>query len=123
LTQQLDGIRPDGPAVFVLAATNRVDAVDSAILSRFVERIEIGLPDENSRQQLLEVFLPGVACNGHAKDIAERLSTLTPTYSGRDLQQMVSKAVLSAVKRSGNNGSGFKLEEWDFELLARRCRQ
>jgi transitional endoplasmic reticulum ATPase len=43
LTQQLDGIRPDGPAVFVLAATNRVDAVDSAILSRFVERIEIGV--------------------------------------------------------------------------------
>jgi len=50
------------------------------------------------------------------------LSKLTPTYSGRDLQQIVSKAVLSAVKRSGNSGGGFKLEEWDFELLARHYR-
>ena len=122
LTQQLDGIRPDGPAIFVLAATNRVDAVDSAILSRFVEQIEIGLPDTSARQQLLEVFLRGIACNGHTKDIAERLSKLTPTYSGRDLQQIVSKAVLSAVKRSGNSGGGFKLENLDFELLARHYR-
>jgi SpoVK/Ycf46/Vps4 family AAA+-type ATPase len=123
LTQQLDGIRPDGPAVFVLAATNRVDAVDSAILSRFVERIEIGLPDTSARQQLLEVLLGGIASNGHVKDIAERLSALTPTYSGRDLQQMVSKAVLSAVKRSGGTGGSFKLEEWDFELLTITCRK
>jgi SpoVK/Ycf46/Vps4 family AAA+-type ATPase len=123
LTQQLDGIRSDGRAVFVVGATNRVDAVDTAILSRFVEQIEIELPDESARQQLLEVFLRGVSCNGSLQDLAARLAVLTPNLSGRDIQQMVNKAVLSAVKRSGKGGNAFRLEESDFALLAMRHRQ
>lgn len=123
LAQQLDGIRPEGLAVFVVGATNRVDAVDTAILSRFVEQIEIGLPDESARQQLLEVFLRGVSYNGSLQDLAARLAALTPNLSGRDIQQVVNKAVLSAVRRCGKGGNAFRLEESDFALLAMRHRQ
>jgi len=112
LTQQLDGIRPDGPAIFVLAASNRVDAIDRAILSRFVEQIEIGLPDEFQRKQLLEVFLRGVSAD-NISEIAEQLALVTADYSGRDLQQLVSRAILTAVKRSGNANT-FKLKRSDF---------
>jgi SpoVK/Ycf46/Vps4 family AAA+-type ATPase len=113
LTQQLDGIRPDGPALFVLAASNRVDAIDPAILSRFVEQIGIGLPDELQRKQLLEVFLRGVSAD-NISEIAEQLALVTTDYSGRDLQQLVSRAILKAVKRSGNANT-FKLKSSDFE--------
>jgi SpoVK/Ycf46/Vps4 family AAA+-type ATPase len=104
LSQQLDGIRATGPAVFVLGATNRLDAIDPAILSRFVEQIEIGLPDQVARQQLLEVFLGNLACEGNPQDIAHcvaGISALTDNYSGRDLQQLCSKVTLIAVKRRG----------------------
>jgi len=88
--------------VFVLAATNRPDAIDPAILSRFVEQIEIGLPDQEQRKQLIAVFLSGVSCSDEVSEIAEGLSQLTTNYSGRDLQQLVSRAILAAVKRSGS---------------------
>lgn len=115
LTQQLDGIRGNGPAVFVLAATNRPDAVDPAILSRFVEQIEIALPDQEQRKQLLEVFLRGVSCDDRL-EITEQLAISTTHYSGRDLQGLCNKALLSAVKRAGN-ANGFTLHWTDFDQL------
>ena len=113
LTQQLDGIRPNGPAVFVLAASNRSEAIDPAIRGRFVEQIEISLPDQEQRKQLLEVFLRGVSVD-NISEIAEQLALVTADYSGRDLQQLVSRAILKAVKRSGNANT-FKLKRSDFE--------
>jgi ATP-dependent Zn protease len=95
-----------------------VNAPCNTILSRFVEQIEIGLLDESARQRLLEVFLRGVSCNGSLQDLAARLAALTPNLSGRDIQQVVNKAVLSAVKRCGKSGNAFRLEESDFALLA-----
>jgi SpoVK/Ycf46/Vps4 family AAA+-type ATPase len=103
-----------GPAVFVVGATNRLDGIDPAILSRFVEQIEIGLPDQGARQQLLNVFLGDVACKANPKDIAQVLSTFTDNYSGRDLQKLCSKATLRAVKHCGNNGAEFKIGMEDF---------
>jgi transitional endoplasmic reticulum ATPase len=57
LLQQLDGINSDGDAIFLVGATNRPDQVDSAILSRFAERIEIPLPDATTRAALFSLFL------------------------------------------------------------------
>src|SRR5260370_34103725 len=57
LVQEVDGLLSDSQAVFLVAATNRLDWVDSAILSRLAEKISIPLPDELARQALLKVFL------------------------------------------------------------------
>jgi len=114
LSQQLDGIHRSGPAVFVLAATNRPDVIDPAILSRSVEQIEIGLPDQEQRKQLIAVFLSGVSCSDEVSEIAEGLSQLTTNYSGRDLQQLVSRAILAAVKRRGSAHT-FRPQWSDFE--------
>jgi transitional endoplasmic reticulum ATPase len=98
----------------MLAATNRADAIDPAILSRLTEQIEITLPDQEQRKQLIEVFLSGVSCDKVA-DIADRLAQpqLTANYSGRDLGQLVNRAILAAVKRSGDVRT-FRLQWSDF---------
>jgi SpoVK/Ycf46/Vps4 family AAA+-type ATPase len=100
----------------VLAATNRPDAIDPAILSRFVEQIEIALPDQEQRKQLIAVFLSGVICDNVA-DIADRLAQpqLTANYSRRDLGQLVNRAILAAVKRSGSAHT-FRLQWSDFPV-------
>jgi SpoVK/Ycf46/Vps4 family AAA+-type ATPase len=56
LLQEIDGPLSDSQAVFLVAATNRLDWVNNAILSRFAEKMEIPLPDEPARQALLNVF-------------------------------------------------------------------
>src|SRR5258708_35998585 len=81
LSQQLDGIRKNGPAVFVLGATNRDEGVDPAILSRFVEQVEVGLPEEAGRQQVLKVFLVNSADDG------EGVARFRPGYSARGRQR------------------------------------
>jgi SpoVK/Ycf46/Vps4 family AAA+-type ATPase len=96
----------------VLMFIDELDAIDGAILSRFVEQIEIPLPDQFQRKQLLEVFLRGVSAD-NISEIAEQLALVTADYSGRDLQQLVSRAILKAVKRSGNANT-LKLKRSDF---------
>jgi AAA+ superfamily predicted ATPase len=54
---QFDGLSSNGHAVFVVAATNRLDMIDGAVLSRFTEHIQIDLPGAEERMQLLRLFL------------------------------------------------------------------
>jgi transitional endoplasmic reticulum ATPase len=57
LLQELDGIQSRDSEVFLLAATNHIDKIDPAVLSRFQERITIPLPDFEARERLLTVLL------------------------------------------------------------------
>jgi SpoVK/Ycf46/Vps4 family AAA+-type ATPase len=91
LLQQLDGIFSDSQAIFLVGATNRVDQIDSAVLSRFTEQIEIPLPDQTARVALLEVFLrPPRFSGGRARAILN-LALATDGRSGRDLRALVNK--------------------------------
>jgi AAA+ superfamily predicted ATPase len=114
LLQEIDGLGSDGQAVFICAATNRIDHVDSAMLSRFAERIEIPLPDETARRALLEVFLGTMRFVGERRSTIESLTKSTEGKSGRDLRALVNQAVLSAVKRT-SSPKDFALCEADFE--------
>lgn len=100
LLQELDGAQASPQHVFVLAATNRVDQVDAAILSRLPKRIAIPLPDEAARQRLLKVLLirKPLACPlaELAADLAQRSSGL----SGRDLRSWIERAEQKAVARA-----------------------
>jgi DNA replication protein DnaC len=113
LLQEVDGLLSDSQAVFLVAATNRLDWVDSAILSRFAEKIEIPLPDELARQALVKVFLGPIRFAGDREQIIRALAHASNGQSGRDLRALVNRAVLAAVKRT-SSPKDFTLNEKDF---------
>ena len=78
--------------VIVMAATNRKELLDSAITrpGRFDRLIEIGLPDLEGRIEVLMVHLKPLNLNPQLpmEEYARRLATLTPGFSGADLQNL-----------------------------------
>jgi ATPase family protein associated with various cellular activities (AAA) len=116
LLQELDGLLSDSQAIFLVGATNRPDQIDSAVLSRFSEQIEIPLPDQTARAALLEVFLGPLRFCGDRTRTILNLALATDGQSGRDLRALVNQAVLGAVKRT-SSPKDFMLTEKDFALI------
>jgi AAA+ superfamily predicted ATPase len=83
--QEIDGLLSDSQAIFLIAATNRPDQIDAAILSRFAEQIEIPLPDSRTRLALLELFLGPIRFNGDRTHVIRALTLATDCKSGREL--------------------------------------
>jgi transitional endoplasmic reticulum ATPase len=94
---ELDGLESLN-SVIVIAATNRPDIIDPALLrpGRFDRMIEIGLPDEISRQEILKIHM---AKKPLAEDInIEEVAKRTEKYSGADLAALVNEAVMLAIR-------------------------
>ncbi|MDA4124664.1 MAG: CDC48 family AAA ATPase [Thaumarchaeota archaeon] len=92
LLTELDGVQSLN-GVVVLAATNRIDIVDSALLraGRFDKLILIPLPDKDARREILKINLKGVPT---AKDVdVDRIVDMTEGLSGADLAQLANNAV------------------------------
>lgn len=106
LLQEIDGVQAHPEHVFLLAATNRPEAVDKAILSRFTERLQVPLPDHASRVQLLAIFLKGKKVDFPLQDGTRLLADLTEDkgLSGRDLLSWVASAEQNALVRAFENG-------------------
>ncbi len=92
LLTELDGIRSLS-GVIVLAATNRIDMVDPALLrpGRFDKLLYIPLPDRDSREQVLRIHTAGKPL-GKDVDI-NRLADITDGFSGADIAAVVNTAV------------------------------
>jgi len=89
--------------VWVVGATNRRDMLDPAILSRFGEEVEIGLPSANAR---LEILTRELRRRGHSIALPAAAADLTQGMSGRDLATLAGRIVRSL-------GDGQSLtEEW-----------
>jgi cell division protease FtsH len=85
--------------VIVLAATNRADVLDPALLrpGRFDRRVEVQAPDRNGRVAILRIHTRGVPL---APDIDfEALAAQTPGFVGADLRNLVNEAALLAARR------------------------
>ncbi len=95
---EMDGFQSDDN-VIVIAATNRPDVLDPALLrpGRFDRRIYVDAPDVRGREQILKVHAKGVklAENVDLSIIARG----TPTFSGADLENLVNEAALIAAMR------------------------
>ena len=94
---ELDGLESLN-SVMVIAATNRPDIIDQALLrpGRFDRLIEIGLPDETARQEILKIHM---AKKPLAEDVkVEELAKMTDKYSGADLGALVNEAVMLAIR-------------------------
>jgi cell division protease FtsH len=95
---EMDGFdTKDG--VIILAATNRPDVLDSALLrpGRFDRQVVVAMPDIQEREDILKIHMAKVPAS---PDIdAQRLARATPGMSGADLANMVNEATLFAVRR------------------------
>ncbi len=97
---EMDGFE-SGQSVIVIAATNRPDVLDPALLrpGRFDRQVVVSLPDVRGREQILNVHMRKVplAPNVDASVIARG----TPGFSGADLANIVNEAALFAARRNG----------------------
>ncbi|WDS35557.1 AAA family ATPase [Pseudoxanthomonas sp.] len=120
LLQELDGFAAHAQHVFVLAATNRADKVDAAVLSRFPRRMEIPLPDADGRARLLQVLLQGKPLGFALDDTARVLAQHSDGVSGRDLRSWVEQAEQRAVIRAVQAGdaASVRLELEDFRTAS-----
>ncbi|WP_276271986.1 CDC48 family AAA ATPase [Haloarcula litorea] len=93
----MDGLEDRGRVV-VIGATNRVDAVDPALRrgGRFDREIEIGVPDEGGRREILDVHTRDMPI---ADDVdLDRLAAQTHGFVGADLASLTTEAAMSALR-------------------------
>ena len=101
LLVEMDGF-DSNEGVILIAATNRPDILDTAILrpGRFDRRVVVNMPDVKGREQILKVHVKNIPL---AKDVDLRvLARSTPGFSGADLANLVNEAALLAARGSQN---------------------
>jgi len=93
LLTEMDGIQKDIHGVVVLAATNRVDMIDSALLrpGRFDKIVYVPKPDVNTRQKILEIHTKDKPIGGNI-DLM-RIAEMTEGFSGADVSAVANTAV------------------------------
>lgn len=105
---EMDGFEPH-EKVIVIAATNRPDVLDSALLrpGRFDRRVTLDLPDRNDREEILKIHSRGkpFAEDFNLRTIAER----TPGFSGADLFSLMNEAAILAAREDRKKISQFDL--------------
>jgi len=99
LLVEMDGFGTDS-AVIILAATNRPDVLDSALLrpGRFDRQISIDKPDLVGREQIFNVHLKNIKANKAELDI-KKLAAQTPGFAGADIANVCNEAALIAARR------------------------
>src|SRR5919205_981274 len=97
---EMDGFETN-LGVIVMAATNRPDILDPALLrpGRFDRQVYVTLPDVRGREQILNVHMRKVPLGQDVK--ADILARGTPGFSGADLANLVNEAALFAARRNG----------------------
>ena len=99
LLTEMDGFGTD-TNVIVIAATNRADVLDKALMraGRFDRQIYVDLPDKNERKEIFEVHIKPLKL---AKDVdIEFLSKQTPGFSGADIANVCNESALIAARKS-----------------------
>ncbi|WVQ95019.1 hypothetical protein IAU59_002111 [Kwoniella sp. CBS 9459] len=86
--------------VFVIAATNRPNSIDPALRrpGRFDREIEIGIPDANGRQHIIEIMLSKMPHSLSGHDISS-LASRTHGYVGADLSSLIRESASAAIQR------------------------
>lgn len=97
LLTEMDGFQTNA-GVIVLAATNRVDILDKALMraGRFDRQIEVGLPDVKEREQIFEVHLRNLKLD--EKLDRAFLAKQTPGFAGADIANVCNEAALIAAR-------------------------
>jgi len=109
LLVEMDGFE-GGEGVIVIAATNRPDVLDPALLrpGRFDRQVVVGLPDVKGREQILKIHMRKLPL---ADDVVPMvIARGTPGFSGADLANLCNEAALFAARE---NGKEVRMEHFD----------
>ncbi|GGA70475.1 ATP-dependent zinc metalloprotease FtsH [Arenimonas soli] len=109
LLVEMDGFE-GGEGVIVIAATNRPDVLDPALLrpGRFDRQVTVGLPDVRGREMILKVHMRKVPIDDDVE--AMTIARGTPGFSGADLANLVNEAALFAARE---NAKSVRMEHFD----------
>jgi cell division protease FtsH len=99
LLAEMDGFEPNA-GVILLAATNRPEVLDPALLraGRFDRRIVVDRPDRQGREAILQVHAKPVQLGSDVK--LSKLAARTPGFAGADLANLINEAALLAARRN-----------------------
>lgn len=112
LLVEMDGFSTD-KGVILMAATNRPDILDGALLrpGRFDRQIGIDPPDMKGRKAIFEVHLKNIKISSEVK--SEILAEMTPGFAGADIANICNEAALVAARRNKNQ---VDLDDFNFAL-------
>lgn len=117
LLVEMDGFQGD-EGIIVMAATNRSDVLDPALLrpGRFDRKILVGRPDVKGREAILRVHAKNkpIAADVDLKEIAKQ----TPGFVGADLANLLNEAALLAARRGKNEIDASDLDEAEDRVIA-----
>lgn len=117
LLVEMDGFQGD-EGVIVMAATNRSDVLDPALLrpGRFDRKILVGRPDVKGREAILRVHAKNkpLASNVDLKEIAKQ----TPGFVGADLENLLNEAALLATRRDRTEIDAADIDEAEDRVIA-----
>ncbi|MCC5965122.1 MAG: ATP-dependent zinc metalloprotease FtsH [Natronohydrobacter sp.] len=107
---ELDGFSAR-EAVVVLAATNRPDVLDPALLrpGRFDRHVTLSLPDKDARRAILNVHIKGLPL--HRDVDLDQVAAGTPGFSGADLKNLLNEAAITAARRHAGDITPADLDE------------
>jgi len=110
LLSLMDGLEGRGD-VIVIGATNRVDAIDPALRrgGRFDREIQIGVPDETGRTEILQVHTRRMPLGDDVS--IDRLASRTHGFTGADIDALVSEAAMAALR--GRPADEDERAEWE----------
>ncbi|NYB72661.1 ATP-dependent zinc metalloprotease FtsH [Sedimentibacter hydroxybenzoicus DSM 7310] len=117
LLTEMSGFSDDSGTV-VIAATNRIDTLDSALLrpGRFDRQIEIMLPDRNARKDILRLYLSRKKAKSDI-DI-EEIADLTVYFSGAMIENLVNEAALTAIRENADEITEEHINKAYLEIIA-----
>ncbi|QJC33502.1 ATP-dependent zinc metalloprotease FtsH [Enterobacteriaceae endosymbiont of Donacia clavipes] len=107
---EMDGFN-NNESIIVIAATNRPDVLDPALLrpGRFDRQVIVGLPDIRGREQVLKIHIKNIPIS---KEVDLKiLARGTPGFSGADLANLINEAALLAARQNYNFVSMLELEQ------------
>ena len=116
LLTEMSGFAVDSGTV-VVAATNRIDTLDNALLrpGRFDRQIEIMLPDKNARKDIIKLYLNKV----NAEDVnIDELADLTVYFSGAMIENLINEAALLAIRENSDKITEDHIKRAYLEVLA-----
>ncbi|KVH92600.1 AAA+ ATPase domain-containing protein [Cynara cardunculus var. scolymus] len=97
------GFNTEDKKVVVIAATNRPEMLDSALLraGRFSRKVFVREPDEDGRKKILAIHFRGVPLEDDRDVIFDLVASMTPGLVGADLANIANEAALLAARRGG----------------------
>uniref|UniRef100_A0A0N5BY32 AAA domain-containing protein n=1 Tax=Strongyloides papillosus TaxID=174720 RepID=A0A0N5BY32_STREA len=100
LLVEMDGFTTDKSSVIVIAATNRPDILDQALLrpGRFDRQINVSVPDIKGRASIFKVHLGPLKTSLDKVELARKLAAHTPGFSGADIANVCNEAALIAAR-------------------------